>query len=117
MSRPTVPDDPALPALGLLATLGQNSPALDTQRIPCANINPVNDSHQPPGILPAGRRKRWWLLLLAMLVVCAVGVVYLLKWNAGLRGFELLQFFTFYLAVPLASGLLLMFAYLRTPPR
>lgn len=77
----------------------------------------MTKAQEPPGILPAGRRNRWWLLLLAVLAVGAVGIVYLLKWNAGLRGFELLQFFTFYLALPLAIGLLLMFSYLRTPPR
>jgi len=59
------------------------------------------------------RKHRLWQLVAAVLIVLAVGVAYMLKWQNGLQGIELLQFFTFYLAVPLAVGLLLLFAYLR----
>jgi len=46
-----------------------------------------------------------------------VGIAHLIQWQHGLRGHELLQFFTIYLAVPLALGMLLLFAYLRQPPQ
>lgn len=69
-----------------------------------------------PGLLPAGRAGRWWMLLLAVLLVVGVGLAHLIQWQRGLRGHELLQFFTVYLALPLAAGMLLLFAYLRQPP-
>jgi len=73
------------------------------------------DDKRSGGILPSGRAGRWWQLLLAVLIVAAVGVGYIWKFNTGARGHELLQFFTIYLAVPLAIGLLTLFAYLKNP--
>jgi len=77
----------------------------------------MSDDSNKPGLLPAGRAGRWWLLLLAVLLVVGVGIAHLIQWQHGLRGHELLQFFTIYLAVPLALGMLLLFAYLRQPPQ
>jgi len=65
------------------------------------------------GLTSPDRKQRLWQLVGAVLIVLAVGVAYLLKWQNGLRSVELLQFFTIYLSVPLAVGLLLLFAYLR----
>ena len=73
------------------------------------------DREKRGGVLPSGRAGRWWQLLLAVLIVGGVGVAYIIKYQAGLRGHELLQFFTVFLAVPLAVGLLVLFAYLKNP--
>jgi hypothetical protein len=67
------------------------------------------------GVLPPGRARRWWVLALALIITVCCGVAYLLGWRQGLRGHELLQFFTVYLALPMAVALLLLFAYLRHP--
>lgn len=77
----------------------------------------MSQEDKQQGLLPAGRAGRWWVLLLAVLLVAGVGIAHLIQWRHGLRGHELLQFFTIYLAVPLAAGMLLLFAYLRLPPR
>jgi hypothetical protein len=77
----------------------------------------VKNNSNEPGLLPAGRAGRWWVLLLAVLLAVGVGIAHLIQWQRGLRGHELLQFFTIYLAVPLAAAMLLLFAYLRQPPR
>jgi len=71
------------------------------------------DNDRKPGLLSAGHARRWWLLALALLLVIGAGVMHLVQWHQGLRGHELLEYFTLYLALPLAVGILLMFAYLR----
>jgi len=68
-------------------------------------------------VLPPSRARRWWVLALALLLVAGAGGVHLWQWLDGLRGHELLEFFTFYLALPLAAGMLLLFAYLKPPGR
>jgi hypothetical protein len=51
-----------------------------------------------------------------VVLVIGAGVAHLIQWRNGLRGHELLEFFTIYLALPMAAGILLLFAYLRNPP-
>ena len=68
-----------------------------------------------PPMLPPGRARRWWALVTALILSGGCGVLYVLQWTAGLRGHVLLEFFTFYLALPLAAAVLLLFIYFYDP--
>lgn len=73
---------------------------------------------QPPrSALSPQRSRRWWVLALALLLVVGAGVLHLRQWLAGVRGHELLEYFTIWLALPLAAGMLLLFAYLKPASR
>ena len=77
----------------------------------------MSTERPPRSVLPPDRARRWWVLALALLLVVGAGAVYLKQWLHGMRGHELLEFFTFFLALPLAVGMLLLFAYLKPPGR
>jgi hypothetical protein len=63
---------------------------------------------------PKPRKKRQpWLLVLAVILALAGGGVYLSQWLGGVRGFELIEFTSLYVALPLALSVVLLFAYLR----
>lgn len=68
-------------------------------------------------VLEPRRAGKWWLLLLALLLVLGAGLAYGQRWQAGVRGVELLEFTAKWLCAPFAVGLLVLFAYFKPPAR
>ena len=67
---------------------------------------------------PKPRKKRQsWLLVLAVILALAGGGIYLAQWLNGVRGYELIEFTSLYVALPLALSVILLFAYLRNPSK
>ena len=60
-----------------------------------------------------GTSKPGWLLLVATVLAVGAGGAYFWKYFSGLRGADLLEFATFYVAVPLGVSLILLFQYLK----
>ena len=68
-------------------------------------------------LLDPGRARRWPLLVLALLVIIPAAVAYFWQYAHDVRGPALVGFAAEWVAIPLAVGLLLLFAYLNKPPR
>lgn len=65
-------------------------------------------------VLDPSRARRWPWIALALLCIVPAGGAYLWQFTrGGLRGTELLEFAAQWVALPLAAGLLFLFAYLN----
>jgi hypothetical protein len=64
-------------------------------------------------LLDPKRARRWPWLILAVLFIVPAGTAYFVHYFQGLRGPDLVDFATQWVAAPLAVGLLLLFAYLN----
>jgi predicted transporter len=57
------------------------------------------------------------MLLIATLLAVGTGIAYLMQWQSGQRGPDLLGFVAIYLTLPLCLSIAFLFAYLKAPSR